>query len=125
MESFRSTTTIRGPVPRIRYIDIKNETLGERYELSVVFCGDRLARSINARYRNKTYSPNVLSFPLSNTSGEIFLNIRCAEREAQRMGVSLRARVALLFAHGCLHLKGMDHSDAMERTETSLMKRFQ
>lgn len=98
--------------------------LGKRYELSLVVCGDTLAERMNATYRKKTYKPNVLSFPLDKESGEIFLNLRCAEREARKYDVALRDRLALLFVHGLYHLKGFDHSDKMESLERATLKKF-
>ena len=43
------------------------------------------------RRRKKDYPANVLSFPLSKHEGEIFLNVRKAEREAKVAGISARA----------------------------------
>src|SRR3989344_5428805 len=122
-------TTLR-PAPflkgdgRIPFEQITQAILGKNYELSLVICGDSLARRMNREYRlpslmlrqasKKNYSPNVLSFPLSKTEGEIFLNARAAAREARRFRVSVRDRVAFLFAHGCLHLKGLRHGAKME-----------
>src|SRR3989338_4713423 len=73
--------TVRGPVPRIPFEEIAKNVLGAQYELSLVICGDELARRINRENRKKTYAPNVLSFPLGKLEGEIFLNIRKAERQ--------------------------------------------
>lgn len=87
-------------------------------------CGDALAQRMNKSYRNKTYKPNVLSFPLSKTEGEIFLNVECAVREAKRFGVSLEERLALLFVHGCFHLKGLKHGAIMEDKERRALRRF-
>jgi probable rRNA maturation factor len=98
--------------------------LGPHYDLSLVVCGDSLAQEMNAKYRKKTYSPNVLSFPYSKTEGEIFLNVRKAEREARAAGVSLRLRMAVLFVHGCFHLKGYRHGLTMERQETRILRKF-
>ena len=118
-------TTIRGPVPRIPFGEIARAILGDRFELSLVVCGDSLARKMNITYRKKTYKPNVLSFPLSKSEGEIFLNVRKAEREAVVGGIPLRERLAYLFIHGCFHLKGLDHSNYMEREEFRIMRRFE
>ena len=118
------TTTIRGSVPRIPFDDMAKAVLGASYSLSLVICGDHLARRINIEYRKKTYFPNVLSFPLSKTEGEIFLNIRKADREARLMNTSLSKRAALLFVHGLFHLKGLDHSDKMEAEEQKILRRF-
>jgi len=109
---------------RIPFAEISAAILGKDYELSLVICGDALATRMNSEHRKKTYSPNVLSFPLDTHEGEIFLNIRVAERESKRYGIPLRERIAYLFVHGCFHLKGLDHSDAMERDEARIMKRF-
>ena len=117
-------TTIRGPVPRIPFGEIACAILGDNFELSLVVCGDTLARKMNTTYRKKTYKPNVLSFPLSKSEGEIFLNVRKAQREAHIGGISARERLALLFIHGCFHLKGLDHSDHMEKEESRIMHRF-
>ena len=116
--------TTRGSVPRIPFGDIARAILGESYELSLVVCGDDLARRMNATYRKKTYAPNVLSFPLSKSEGEIFLNIRKAAREAKQLDETLTRRLSYLFVHGCFHLKGLDHSDAMEKSEERIMRRF-
>lgn len=98
--------------------------LGSSYQLSLVLCGDTLARRINIAYRKKSYYPNVLSFELDPKEGEIFLNIRKAEREARQYGVTLKQRVALLYVHGLFHLKGLAHGDAMEREELKVLKKF-
>lgn len=123
-ESFDLKTTIRGPVPRIPFERMARDVLGARYQLSLVVCGDKLAQRINAQYRNKTYYPNVLSFELDEQEGEIFLNLRKAAREARQYGVSLSERAALLYVHGLFHLKGMDHSDEMERKEQRVLRTY-
>ena len=123
-DPFGIQKTLRGPVPRLPYADIKTLALGPAYELSLVICGDHLARSLNKKYREKTYAANVLSFPLGKMEGEIFLNLRAAEREAHKYGVPLRARLALLFIHGLFHLKGLAHGAAMERSEQQVLKRL-
>lgn len=116
--------TIRGSVPAIPYERIARRTLSASYELSLVICGDDLARKMNQTYRKKTYAANVLSFPISKTEGEIFLNMHAAAREARTYGVSERARLALLFVHGLLHLKGLRHGRTMEREEAKILRAF-
>lgn len=108
----------------VPFRSIARAILGEAYELSLVVCGDALATRINRTYRKRRYSPNVLSFPLDKRTGEIFLNARCAEREARRFQVALADRLALLFVHACFHLKGYDHGAAMERLESAALRRF-
>ncbi len=117
------TTTVRG-APSVPYRDILLATLGQRWDVSFVICGDARAQSLNKKYRNKTYTPNVLSFPLSPTSGEVIINVREATREARRLNVSPRERIIHLAIHGLLHLRGMGHVVTMERTEARLLKHF-
>ena len=116
--------TLRGPWPRLPFEKMKCAALGGRYELSLVICGDSLARRLNKKHRRKTYAANVLSFPLSRTEGEMFLNARASAREAHTYGVSVGARLALLFVHGLLHLKGLPHGRTMEREEARILHAF-
>ncbi len=115
---------VRDTVPRIPFEKIAREILGLRYRLSLVICGDSLARKMNRTYRKKSYAANVLSFPLDKNEGEIFLNIPAALRETKESGVALRARLTLLFVHACLHLKDMRHGQAMDRKEQRFLKMF-
>lgn len=115
--------TTKGTLPRVPFVAIKNDILGERYELSVVLMADTLARRLNKEHKNKSYPTNVLSFPITQTEGEIFINLRRAERDAKKFGHTPREHVAFLFIHGCLHLKGMTHSPHMENKEESLLKK--
>ena len=124
MSNIDIKTTIRGSVPRIAFNEIAIAVLGKNYQLSLVLCGDRLAQRLNKEHRNKTYYPNVLSFPIFPGEGEIFLNIRKAEREARQFGVSAKQRIALLYVHGLFHLKGLDHSDKMEAEEQKILRKF-
>lgn len=115
-------TTVRGKVPRLPFGEIAERILGPHYSLSLVICGDALSRRLNTEYRKKTYKPNVLSFPLSKTEGEIILNVRKAEREAHVGGIRIHERLAFLFIHACLHLKGHDHGNAMDTLEQKHMR---
>ena len=109
---------------RLPFDKIATAALPKGYQLSLVICGDRLVQRMNKEYRKKTYRPNVLSFPLSKTEGEIFLNVRKAAREARLEGISTNARIALLFIHGCFHLAGYKHGDRMEALEQKALKKF-
>jgi len=116
--------TVRGRRPRLPFADMKRAALGEKYELSLVICGDHLSQRLNREHRRKSYVPNVLSFPFSRREGEIFLNPRQAAREARTYGVSERNRLALLFVHGLLHLKGLSHGRTMEHEERRILRTF-
>lgn len=109
---------------RLPFGEMAAAILPKNYQLSLVICGDALATRMNEEYREKTYKPNVLSFPISDTEGEIFLNIRKAEREARAMGIPAKWRIAHLFLHACAHLSGHEHSDKMDALETHVLKKF-
>lgn len=114
----------RAKVPAIPFERITRKVLGPAYTLSIVFTTDALARTLNKTYRDKEYVPNVLSFPLEKTEGEIFLNVRKAAHEAKEYGCSLRERVAYLFVHGLFHLGGYHHGRTMESAERRIMREF-
>ena len=92
--------------------------------LSIVIAGDMRTRTLNKHYRGKTYVPNVLSFPLDDSNGEIFLNLKQAKREHRAREESYEYFVALLVIHGMLHLKGMAHGGTMEHKEQQLLSKF-
>ena len=118
------TCKVRGRVPLIPFEKMARDILGNKYNLSLVLCGDTLARRINREYRKKDYPANVLSFTLSKNEGEIFLNIRKAEREAKALGIPSRQRIAHLFTHGCLHLAGLPHGKKMDGLEKKILSKF-
>lgn len=124
MSLFSITSTVRAYPTRLPYPAMKDTILGTRYELSLVFVGAQRATSLNQAYRNKSYVPNVLSFPLHNTAGEIFICPAVAAREAKKFNLSTNGYIAYLFIHGCLHLKGHDHGDTMDRLERKYCKAF-
>lgn len=123
MAKFSLHATARA-YPKLPYEAMKDDVLGASYELSLVFVGARLAVELNKTYRNKDYVPNVLSFPLESSCGEIFITPIVAAREARRAGVSLRDRIGFLYIHGLLHLKGLDHGAKMDGLEQKYMKKY-
>ncbi|PIP55917.1 MAG: rRNA maturation RNase YbeY [Candidatus Zambryskibacteria bacterium CG_4_9_14_3_um_filter_42_9] len=105
----------------IPFTNLKNTVLGRKFELSLVFIDDRLSRRLNSTYRGKNKPTNVLSFPLSFKSGEIFIDLITARKETKKFDMTLKKLVTFLFIHGLLHLKGMAHGDTMERAEKKLL----
>lgn len=95
---------------------IKTAVLGVAYDLSLALIGDKKARELNRQLRGKDKIANILSFPLSESSGEILINRRQAARDGQTL--------FKLFIHGLLHLKGLDHGSTMSREERKLLRRF-
>ena len=122
-ETFAISSTIKY-YPKYPYQEIKEAILGKKYQLSLSFVGTKRAQTINTIYRHKTYVPNVLSFPLDETHGEIIICPKIAYPEAKDFSLSKEGYIAFLFIHGLLHLKGYDHGDTMEKLEQRNLKRF-
>ena len=112
-------------------------------EISVTLTGDEQVRALNAHWRGKDKSTNVLSFPMADELdlsranvaerelllGDIVLARGVCEREAADKHVSLEQHAAHLIVHGTLHLLGYDHEreeDAadMETREVRALKRL-
>lgn len=103
---------------------IKEEILGEAYELSLVFVEDEESQVLNKKYRDKDAPTNVLSFPLSETNGEIFINVDAVAREHASFERNEENFAVFLFIHGCFHLKGYEHGSKMEEEERKIRKKF-
>ena len=103
---------------------IASAILPKNYELSVVFANDKLSRQLNKKYRGKNKPTNVLSFPLSKNSGEIFLNSKSIKKDAPKFGLSSKNCATYMFIHALLHLKGHSHSDRMDAQVRRFLKMF-
>lgn len=101
--------------PTLPWEEAKNKVLGKKYDLSIVLAGNALMRKLNKKHREKDKPANVLSFPLSITAGEIFINL---------FSLSSKINTLHLFIHSLLHLKGFKHSAKMEREEEKMLKKF-
>ncbi len=118
------SSTVNTYPKQLPFAAIKTAILGATYDLSLAFIGEKRAATLNQKYRNKSYTPNVLSFPLTEKVGEIFICPAVAKREAASFSLSAEGYVAYLFIHGCLHLKGHDHGDTMDKLERKYLKAF-
>lgn len=122
-KSFTLASTIKN-YPTFPYEKIKEAVLGKKYTLTLAFVGSKRAKQLNITYRQKNYVPNVLSFPLSEAQGEIYLCPEIAYPEAKDFHLSKEGYIAFLFIHGLLHLKGHDHGATMEKLEQRYLKQF-
>lgn len=128
MPPFSITQKVKA-IPHFPYETVKNDILGKKYSLSLSFVGPTRAQKINARYRKKTYTPNVLSFPLDATTGEIIICPEIARKEHKSYNLSVDGYIAFLFLHGLLHLKGHDHhteaeAGVMEKLEKRYLTKY-
>lgn len=104
--------------------DIKSYSLGNDYELSLVFTNADKIRELNQNYRNKNTPTDILSFTLSQNEGEIFICIEEAKKEAKKFDREYENFLLFLFIHGCVHLKGFNHSSKMEDVEKEIRNKF-
>lgn len=111
------------PSSKLRFAQIKEAVLGKKYELSLVFVGNARSKTLNKKHRGKNYSANVLSFPLDNSAGEIFINLD-TKKEAIQFEMSHKKYIEFLLIHGCLHLKGFDHGEKMSAEEQKYLKKI-
>jgi len=124
MISFSLSKTVRSRAPQIPFADIATAILPKGYNLSLVLIGDALGKKLNQEHKGRDYPTNILSFPLSTDSGEIFINVRRAEREAKKFTHTPTKHIQYLFIHGCLHLAGYPHGGTMDVLEKKYMKKF-
>jgi probable rRNA maturation factor len=101
--------------------------------MSVVFISSRMMKTLNARYRNKNYATDVLSFSYDEETvdgaqflGEIIIAAEVAANQAMHYGVRPELEFRKLLVHGTLHLMGYDHeTDAgqMNQIQHRLIRR--
>lgn len=116
--------TTKNETPLLQFDKIKRSVLDEKYDLSLVFIGDKLSRKLNKQYRKIDKPTNILTFPLSPNEGEIFINLKLAQRQFLKFSDSYNKFIGFLFIHGLLHLKGYEHSSKMEQEEEKIKKKF-
>ena len=102
----------------------------EAGDVTILLADDATVRDLNARFRGKDASTNVLSFPAPETArphlGDIALAHGACAREAVEQGKLLADHLSHLVVHGVLHLLGYDHqadapAEVMEAMERDIL----
>lgn len=114
----------KGKLPRLPFVKLKKTILGEKYDASIVFISPKESHKLNLKYRGKDNPTNVLSFPLTKNSGEIFIDTKTSAKDAHNFDMSNSKFLLFLVIHAMLHLKGYEHSSKMERQEKKFLKIF-
>ena len=93
--------------------------------VQLVLIDDEYMSTLNTTYRSKEGTTDVLSFDLGtipgqNSSGEVYISLPQAQRQAAALSVPPLVELARLLVHGLLHLAGWVHDTpeqlaAMER----------
>ena len=103
---------------------------------TVAFVSDRAMRELNRRWRGKTGTTDVLSFPSGQEEfekgeglslGDVVISVEQAARQAAEHGLDFEGEVAQLILHGLLHLCGYDHETdkgEMNALELGLRRRL-
>lgn len=109
-----------------KFSEIKNDILGKDYSLSIAYVSEKKSRELNKKWRGKDKATNVLSFALTETSGELILCKAVIKKEAKekKFDRDFENLLGFLVIHGMLHLKGMTHSSRMERAEKKFCEKY-
>ena len=109
----------------------------DKWDLSILLCGDQTITDLNSRYRGKNEATDVLSFNLNEggggggvspaalpyvPAGDIVISLDTLRENADHFKVNEDEELRRLLIHGILHLDGMDHQT---NKETEPMLRFQ
>jgi probable rRNA maturation factor len=99
--------------------------------LTVRFVNRTEGQLLNSQFRNKAYATNVLTFLYGISQNELIADIvlcmPVVSSEARDQGKAVKAHLAHLVVHGCLHADGLDHmtqqgAKAMEAREVAILK---
>lgn len=105
----------------------------EAETITVLLTDDEAVRELNAQFRGKDSSTNVLSFPAAESAyphlGDIALAYGVCAREAAAQGKPLAHHLFHLAVHGTLHLLGYDHqadaeAEVMEAMERAILAKL-
>jgi probable rRNA maturation factor len=122
--TFSITNTTKAKVPNLVFSAMKNAVLGKKYELSVIIVSKAKIQKLNKEYRDINKPTDILSFPLSDSFGEIYINPDMTKLEAKKFDRDYENFFGFLFIHGLVHLKGFDHGSTMESIEARFRKKF-
>ncbi len=123
-ETFLLSNTTKGKLPRLPFAIVKDDILGKSYTLSVAVVSKKQAEHLNALYRNKDYTPNILSFPLTKNSGEIILHLPTLKKQHKDFAMTLNEYILYIYIHGCIHLLGYEHGKKMTDLEKKYLEKY-
>lgn len=102
----------------------------DRAELSIAVIDNREMQRLNARFRNKDYPTDVLSFPsdavvppAAPVLGDVIISADKAQDQAKERRRTLDEEMVTLLIHGILHLLGYDHERSAK--DARIMRRLE
>jgi probable rRNA maturation factor len=96
----------------------------EFYELTLVFLNKSKARSLNKKFRKRSYATDVLSFSPEAGGEGLGDLVFCPDiliKQAKDQGHSFKKELDYMVIHGFLHLLGYDHEKS-RREELKMVK---
>jgi probable rRNA maturation factor len=120
----------RGLLPRLKRAATRalDHAGHEGGTLTILFADDEKLRALNAAFRGKNKTTNVLSFPASADDylGDVAIAHDVTLKEANEQNKPFADHATHLVVHGVLHLLGYDHEKArdakiMEPLETAIL----
>ena len=99
--------------------------------ITLRFVNQAEGKKLNFAFRNKNKPTNVLTFPYELTKdslvADIIFCLPVLKKEAKEQNKTVRAHLAHLIIHGCLHAQGYDHeiekeAKKMEKLEINILK---
>lgn len=101
---------------------LKRERAPRAAEITVALISDAAIRRLNKRFLGKDCTTDVLSFQGDPPSlGDVAISVHRARVQAGEAGHAVGAEIALLAAHGVLHLLGYD--DGLRGRRATMMRR--
>ncbi len=86
--------------------------------ITLRFVNGTEGKKLNLAFRQKDYATNVLTFPYELSKNELAADIifclPVLQKEAKEQDKLLKAHLAHLIVHGCLHAQGYDHEAAKD-----------
>ena len=123
-ENFSISYMTKGKLPDLPFCLVKDKILGKKYTLSVAVVTKKVAEKYNKRYRNKDYTPDILSFPLTQNTGEIILHLPTIKKQYKDFQMTQNEYILYIFIHGCVHLLGHNHGKEMSALEQKYCKQL-
>ena len=106
-----------GDIPPLDFVSMKNHILGAKYQLSLVFVDPKRSAELHKEWKSKSGPADILSFPLSDAEGEMFICLSQVRKKAKDFDRTYYGFLAYIFIHGLVHLKGYDHGSTMDTIE--------
>ena len=93
------------------------DAAGGTRPVNLLFCSKEESQELNRQYRGQDKPTDILSFGYEAPEeplGDLALCLEVAREQAQGFGLALEEELLRLFAHGLVHLMGMDHQSPEE-----------